>query len=488
VSAQAPNKLPMILSIAAVGILTMVGLSQCGRSTPTAQGPAATGAPVPTPTLAERPSDADSTEATLKTMAARMADDKQTQEEQQRQAKAIRELQQQLEASNNSGQVTQLTDEMNSLRAQNQALMERIASLESNPAAARGVAPEPDLSAYGIPAGAVPTATGAPITVPVSVPAATPVMQWIRPLDQAPADPNNPGVAPTLAAPLATVDSSTAVSGEIDLGAPSANEPAPLTQINGGINKLAGIQPRFTVPVNATLLDAVSMTALIGRVPVNGTVPDSYRFKVLASANNLASSGFRLPPDIKQAVFSGSASGDWALSCVRGQIDSVTVTYEDGTVQSFGGEVATAEGDSSTQRQRAPLGFISDDRGVPCVRGLKVSNAAEVLATAAGFSALEAAARGYAESATDTIVTGTGGVVRSINDAAKFGTYNGIAGAATDAKQIVLDRLGNSFDAIYVPNGAMVALHIERELRFDHNPSARRLDYSDTRTSPVTLD
>ena len=37
-------------------------------------------------------------------------------------------------------------------------------------------------------------------------------------------------------------------------------------------------------------------------------------------------------PDVAGAVVSGTASGDWTLSCVRGQIRSVTFVFEDGTL------------------------------------------------------------------------------------------------------------------------------------------------------------
>lgn len=59
------------------------------------------------------------------------------------------------------------------------------------------------------------------------------------------------------------------------------------------------------------------MTALLGRVPVNGTVTDPYPFKVLIGKDNLTANGIELP-DVEGAVVSGTASGDWTLSCVRG--------------------------------------------------------------------------------------------------------------------------------------------------------------------------
>ena len=65
------------------------------------------------------------------------------------------------------------------------------------------------------------------------------------------------------------------------------------------------------------------MTALIGRVPVDGTVNDPFPFKVLIGPDNLTANGVELP-EVAGAVVSGTASGDWTLSCVRGQIRSMT--------------------------------------------------------------------------------------------------------------------------------------------------------------------
>jgi hypothetical protein len=66
-------------------------------------------------------------------------------------------------------------------------------------------------------------------------------------------------------------------------------------------------------------------------VPIDGTVNDPYPFKVLIGRDNLTANGIDIP-DVAGAVVSGTASGDWTLSCVRGQIRSVTFVFEaDGT-------------------------------------------------------------------------------------------------------------------------------------------------------------
>ena len=91
------------------------------------------------------------------------------------------------------------------------------------------------------------------------------------------------------------------------------------TVANAGA-RTAGVKsakPVYTVPTNSTLMGSVAMTALIGRVPIDGTVNDPYPFKVLVGPDNLTANGIDIP-DVAGAVFSGTASGDWTLSCVRG--------------------------------------------------------------------------------------------------------------------------------------------------------------------------
>ena len=54
--------------------------------------------------------------------------------------------------------------------------------------------------------------------------------------------------------------------------------------------------------------------------------------KVLIGADNLTANGIELP-DVAGAVVSGTASGDWTLSCVRGQVRSITFVFHDGTIR-----------------------------------------------------------------------------------------------------------------------------------------------------------
>jgi len=81
--------------------------------------------------------------------------------------------------------------------------------------------------------------------------------------------------------------------------------------------------PVYTVPRNATLMGSTSMTALIGRVPVRGEVRDPMPFKLITGRDNLAANGLSVP-GVHGMIWSGTAIGDWTLSCITGRLESVT--------------------------------------------------------------------------------------------------------------------------------------------------------------------
>jgi len=136
------------------------------------------------------------------------------------------------------------------------------------------------------------------------------------------------------------------------------------------------VRPVYTVPANSTLTGAVAMTALIGRIPVDGTIDDAYPFKVLIGADNLTANGIELP-DVAGAVASGTASGDWTWSCVRGQIRSITFVFYDGTIRTV--TSTTAGNANAGGNMHGGLGWISDPHGIPCVSGVQRSNAQQYL-------------------------------------------------------------------------------------------------------------
>ncbi len=461
------NKWPIAAAIAGTGLLMAFGLSQCGKTIQTS-APAATPV-VAVPTLAERPSDADSVEATVATMAAELSAAKADKARADELEVKVASMEQKMASQDVSGAMAEMTAILRELQTQNLATNARLLEVESARAPDDGaVAADFGYAGGGVPGG-TDSGAGAGDAALAAVSAA-PSYIWIRPLDQAPAI---PGADPQSVATVNTGDIEPVQPGDIAI-APETVQP---------LVKVASLGPKYTIPANATLLNATALTALIGRVPVNGTVSDPYRFKVLASAQGFAANGFSLPPELRHMVMSGAATGDWGLSCVSGIIDSITFVYLDGSIQSYGSDVASEGTGQSTAQQRKRLGYLSDPSGVPCVKGERVTDAPKILGARFAAAALEATAQGYAEGQTDTVVTAAGGVVRTINDAAKFGAFAGLAGGAADSRAWLESRLSQYFDVVYAPPSQTVAIHMESQINLDQLQGARKLSYDSEQTS-----
>ncbi|WP_026623471.1 TIGR03752 family integrating conjugative element protein [Ectothiorhodospira haloalkaliphila] len=248
----------------------------------------------------------------------------------------------------------------------------------------------------------------------------------------------------------------------------------------------------YTVPRNSTLMNSTAMTALIGRIPRGGTVDDPVPFKIIQGRDNLAANGHHIP-GIEAMVWSGTAFGDWNLSCVRGTLDSVTFIFDDGTIRTLPdanpavgpGEPRDGTGDTE------PLGWISDERGYPCVTGERVTNAPQYLASRAGLAGLAAAGEAIAAGETTTTITAEGTRIGTITG--DQGRYVGGQMVSTGADEIVrwlIERQEQSFDAIVTPPGENVTLHVERELRIDYvpEPRGRKLNHEARQHRTLRLD
>lgn len=234
------------------------------------------------------------------------------------------------------------------------------------------------------------------------------------------------------------------------------------------------LRTAYTVPADSTLMGSIAMTALIGRVPVDGTVNDPYPFKVIFGRDNLTANGIELP-DIAGAVASGTASGDWTLSCVRGRIRSVTFVFRDGTIRTVGGSTSHLTESSSTQ---GGLGWISDPFGIPCVSGERRSNAqqyltSQMLITAAGAGA---ASLIPSQSGSFSFVGGSNGsALGTVGITGNEAMGRILASGVQDMSQWVNKLYGQAFAAVYVRPGADVAVHIEQPLELDYDPQGRRV-------------
>ena len=233
-------------------------------------------------------------------------------------------------------------------------------------------------------------------------------------------------------------------------------------------------KPVFTVPRNATLMGSTAMTALLGRVPVRGEVRDPMPFKVITGHDNLAANGLTVP-GVEGMIWSGTAIGDWTLSCVTGRLESVTFVFDDGSIRT----ISSDDREDRSADANRPLGWISDARGIPCVSGERKSNAAAFLTQRIGVKAIEAAAEAAAASQTTTVIRDSGAITSNVGgDSGAFILGKTVAEGGSEIAQWLLERQAQQFDAVFVPAGAELAIHVDRELSIDLEPNGRRLSYA----------
>ncbi|MDC9597811.1 TIGR03752 family integrating conjugative element protein [Xenorhabdus anantnagensis] len=226
-------------------------------------------------------------------------------------------------------------------------------------------------------------------------------------------------------------------------------------------------KPVYTLPENATLVGSQAMTALLGRVPVNGTVTDPYPFKILIGKDNLTANGIELP-EVEGAVVSGSASGDWTLSCVRGQVSSITFVFQDGTVRTLPG---------SGQNQQG-IGWLSDENGIPCISGERKSNASTYLPTLFALSAMNSAGDALNESQRTSQTNGTGSITSALTgNAGQAALGKALSGGMNEMSEWLKQRYSQTFDAVYVPPGAKLVVHITQSLAIDYETAGRKVRY-----------
>lgn len=227
--------------------------------------------------------------------------------------------------------------------------------------------------------------------------------------------------------------------------------------------------PYFTIARNATLAGSVAMTALIGRVPLEGALTDPFPFKVVIGQENLMANGLELP-EIEGAIVAGKASGDWTLSCVKGDVESITFIFRDGRIVSL-----PESKDGSTGGEQ--LGWLSTPSGIPCIPGVRKTNAPEFLASQFLMAGAEATAQGFSQ-AQLTTESGANGFSQAVSgDAGKFALGQGLAGGIKATADWYRQRYGNTFDAIYVPPGKKIVVNISKTLRIDYDKNARKVNY-----------
>ena len=446
------NRLLPIIGGAVALMAVFVALKSCGSDKATREQVVMESVPkAPAP-------DVDSPAETIKTLTARVA-------EVTNQMKALRNENDQLARRNREIEETvaqRVKREFAEQRAREDeasasmlsALTQRIDQLAGriSPSAAGDTA---------VNSGTATTTPGADIPVGLGLsgsPAGSVAVVWVEPLDRVPQSEPGTGGIRGLARRTESLLRQNADARE-DTPAPKAT---PISKADDEP------RPMYTVPRNATLIGSTAMTALVGRVPVKGKVQDAMPFKLLVGADNLAANGITIP-GVEGMVWSGTAVGDWTLSCVTGRLTSVTFVFEDGTIR-------TISSDDKAQQ----LGWISDERGIPCITGERITNAASFLSQRIGVTALQAGADAAAQAETTTTVSGTTGTGTTTvtGDVGAYVLGKTVAGGAAEIRKWLDERLEQSFDAVFVQPGIQLAVHVDKQLDIDHDPKGRKITHA----------
>lgn len=237
--------------------------------------------------------------------------------------------------------------------------------------------------------------------------------------------------------------------------------------------------PVYTLARGSVLSDSAALTALIGRIPVNGQVTSPYPFSLVIGKENLMANGFMLP-DVVGAIATGTVTGDWNLSCVRGVVETFDIILADGSVISIpdGDEVTDSSFDGNDIKTN-DLGFIADPNGNPCLSGTKITNATSYLTTMGLLDAATAAANAAAAAQTTSSIpaNGEGGSWGVTGDQGNYILANAAAGSISNANEWIKNRMGSSFDAVYAQPGTPVAVHLRKTLKIDEPANARKVRY-----------
>lgn len=296
---------------------------------------------------------------------------------------------------------------------------------------------------------------------------------WVEPIDK----PVMTEDGEILGANFGSSVSSTSASDIIGQSTDALDNSVGRTLTGGRPQDEDAFEPIYTIPKNSTLIGSTAMTALIGRVPVNGTVEDPYPVKIIVGEDNLATNGHEIP-EVSQMIFSGTATGDWTLSCVRADLTSVTYVFDDGTIQtlSVGDDELNKKGSGGSNNR---LAWVSDNRGIPCVSGKRISNAGSFLAGRIFAQGVEAGAAAVADAETTRVVNSQGDTTESLTgDAVKNAGYETLSGGASAISKWLDQRQQQTFDVIYRDTGTNVALHIDIELPINYKPNGRKLRHA----------
>jgi len=233
--------------------------------------------------------------------------------------------------------------------------------------------------------------------------------------------------------------------------------------------------PYLTLPPDSSIHGAKSLNALVGRIERSGKTHDPFKFQIMLSGETLIANGHKASR-ISNAMVSGSATGDWANSCVRGRITSLTFVFDDGRIFNQKGTY------------EAPLAFLGDKWGNPCVRGVLVDDLEKFVAVQGGISGLATIADQVAKQQTSITGNDNSQSVELTGSAGKLAAGSFANGALNTTQEILAERYESYYEAVYVAPGEVVSLLVEQMIAIDYIPTNRKVNYDESSTGFASLD
>lgn len=219
------------------------------------------------------------------------------------------------------------------------------------------------------------------------------------------------------------------------------------------------------------------MTPLVGRIPIGGKLTSPYHFKLVLSGNNITANGVPLP-GIHGAVASGIASGDLLGGCARGDINSITFIFNDGTIST-----TSVSNSDSTDDSDASLGYISTPTGNPCIPGKLHTDAALFLGAQVGFGAVQGYANSISNSQYMQGANSSGETFKMLmGNADKAAAGQALSSGAEAAQTWWNQRVQSSHDFVYVSNvksghPRKIVVNISQQIPINYNPDGRKVSY-----------
>jgi len=223
--------------------------------------------------------------------------------------------------------------------------------------------------------------------------------------------------------------------------------------------------PVATIPVNSPLLNSITLSTLIGRVPRGGQVFEPFNFYIQTGMDNWTSQDHEIPY-LERAIWRGVATGDKDLECIRGALVSVTFVFSDKTIQTIEGS------------REEPLAELVSTTGSNCVPGQYVSNTGKYIAMYGLGGGLAGLGEAIAENETVSSFTSNGNLIRSVNgDTGNFLAGKALSASAVKAAEIIDDEYQNSFASVVLQSGVSVNLMALQQINIDHNLRGRKVSY-----------